>query len=58
MLYLETEHIEKHRQYAKPLTENDKIRLGKLCEGEFADVVNYILENDCKLEQEAIGFEY
>ena len=50
--------LEKHRQYAKPLTENDKIRLGKLRDGEFADVVNYMLENDCKLEQEAIGFEY
>jgi len=51
---MDTKTLEKYRQYAKPLTENDKIRLGKLCDGEFADVVNYMLEHNCKLEQEAI----
>lgn len=48
--------LEKYKQYVKPLTENDKIRLAKLYDSEFADVVNYMLEHDCKLEQEAIDF--
>lgn len=50
--------LEKYRQFAKPLTENDRIRLDKLRDGEFADVVKYMLEHDCKLEQEAIDFLY
>ena len=46
--------IKKYKASAKKLTENDRIRLKKLLGGEFDEVINYMLENDCKLEQEAI----
>ena len=43
-------------QYSKPLTENDRKRLLPLIETEFDEVVDYMLKNNCKLEQEAIHF--
>jgi hypothetical protein len=41
-------------QYAKPLTDNDRKRLSSLKNDEFAGVIEYMLENNCKLEQEAL----
>jgi hypothetical protein len=41
-------------QYAKKLTENDRKRLSLLQDTEFKDVIEFMLENDCKLEQEAV----
>lgn len=40
--------------YTKKLTENDRKRLSSMLEGEFGETVNYMLANDCKLEQEAM----
>ena len=41
-------------QYTKKLTENDRKRLGALAETEFEETVEFMLENNCKLEQEAM----
>ncbi len=41
-------------QYAKPLTDNDRKRLSSLKTDEFSGVIEYMLENNCKLEQEAL----
>ena len=46
--------IKKYKNFTKKLTESDRTRLQNLLGGEFDDVINYMLENDCKLEQEAI----
>ncbi len=46
--------LEKYKDFTKKLTENDKRRLKNLLGGEFDLVVRYMLEHDCKLEQEAI----
>lgn len=46
--------IKKYKDFTKKLTENDRTRLEYLLGGEFDEVINYMLENDCKLEQEAI----
>lgn len=46
--------LEKYKEYTKKLTENDRVRLRNLLGGEFDSVINYMLEYDCKLEQEAI----
>lgn len=43
----------KYKKYCKKLTDNDRKRLNNLLDSEFHDVVEYMLENDCKLEQEA-----
>lgn len=41
-------------RYSKPLTSYDRQRLLPLSTGEFKEVVAYMLENNCKLEQEAL----
>ena len=41
-------------QYTKKLTENDKKRLVALADAEFGETVEFMLENNCKLEQEAM----
>jgi hypothetical protein len=46
--------LEKHRDYWMKLTPNDKKRLERMIEGRFALLVKYMIENNCKLEQEAI----
>ncbi|MBR3336772.1 MAG: hypothetical protein IKG26_07045 [Bacillus sp. (in: Bacteria)] len=51
---MDVETIATNVDYAKPLTENDKRRLKNLLNGEFNDVVTYMLENNCKLEQEVL----
>ncbi len=52
--------ISELQQYAdltKPLTENDIKRLKNLLDSEFSDTVKFMLENNCKLEQEAMDTE-
>ncbi len=46
--------LQAYSGYTKPLTENDRKRLEKLCDSEFKDTVTYMLEHNCKLEQEAL----
>lgn len=51
---MDTETLERYLHLTKKLTENDRKRLEKLQVGRFKDVVDYMLEHNCKLEQEAI----
>lgn len=53
-LNMDSETIKKYKAFSKKLTEYDRTRLKNLLGGEFDEVINYMLENDCKLEQEAI----
>lgn len=46
--------LKENLQYTKKLTENDKKRLSALAETEFGETVEFMLENNCKLEQEAM----
>ena len=46
--------LENHRDYWMKLTQNDKKRLEKMIDGRFAQLVKYMIKNNCKLEQEAI----
>lgn len=40
-----------------PLTDNDRVRLNSLLEiGEYGEVINYMLDNDVKLEQEIVSY--
>ena len=41
--------------YTKKLTDNDRTRLGNLLDSEFKDTISFMLENNCKLEQEALN---
>lgn len=52
---MDIETLRAYNHYTKPLTANDKIRLGRLASGPYGPVVKYMIENNCKLEQEAIN---
>lgn len=52
-LYMDIPTLQKFFQYTKPLTEFDRTRLQLLEIPEFSDVIEYMLQNNCKLEQEA-----
>ena len=59
-LYMDAETLKKYRQFTKPLSTNDRKRLQLLLEmpefsGTDGDVIRYMLEHDCKLEQEAVS---
>ena len=51
---MDLDTLKKYEKMGKPLTENDRKRLGKLQEGQFSEIVDYMLEKNVKLEQEAI----
>ena len=52
--HMDIETLQQYHQYTKTLTENDRSRLEKLLDSEFRETVSYMLEYDCKLEQEAL----
>ena len=51
---MDVKTLKANLQYTKKLTENDKKRLAALAETEFGETVEFMLENNCKLEQEAM----
>ncbi len=46
--------LKENMKYTRPLTKNDKQRLNNIKNEEFQEVINYMLLNNCKLEQEAL----
>ena len=50
---MDLQTLKSNLKYTKKLTETDRKRLTNLADGEFKEVVNFMLENNCKLEQEA-----
>jgi hypothetical protein len=51
---MDVKTLKANLQYTKKLTENDKKRLSALAETEFGETVEFMLEYNCKLEQEAM----
>ncbi|HZK53715.1 MAG TPA: Wadjet anti-phage system protein JetD domain-containing protein [Desulfosporosinus sp.] len=51
---MDLETLKKYQEYSKKLTDHDRDRLIKLRGSQYEEVISYMLENDCKLEQEAI----
>lgn len=52
--HMDISTLKQYSELTKPLTDNDRKRLHHLIDSEFSEVVQYMLENNCKLEQEAI----
>lgn len=52
---MDIETLKAYKDYTKSLTENDRSRLMRLVDSKYGEVVNYMLENNCKLEQEAVN---
>jgi len=46
--------LDKYKEFWIKLTQNDKKKLGKLINGRFAQLIDFMIINNCKLEQEAI----
>lgn len=53
---MDVEILKKYSKYCKPLTDNDRKRLNAIMGKGYDDTINYMLEHNCKLEQEAIDF--
>ena len=51
---MDVKTLKTNLQFTKKLTENDKKRLVALADTEFGEAVEFMLENNCKLEQEAM----
>lgn len=65
-LYMDVATLEQYETDRKPLSDNDRKRLGQLkemlqaqkrqgeCLEDYGDVIDFMLEKNCKLEQEAV----
>ena len=51
---MDVETLSSNKEGWKELTKNDVKRLSKIKDGEFLGLIDYMLSNNCKLEQEAI----
>ena len=54
---MDAETLKENLAFAKILTENDKKRLAMLLDSEYEDTIRFMLDNDCKLEQEAMDLK-
>ncbi len=56
-IYMNVEQLIKYRKYCKPLENNDVVKAMSLLKINFySEVMEYMLENNCKLEQEIISW--
>ncbi len=54
---MEIDWLSKYSTYTKPLEPNDVVKAKKLCSyDEFSSIIEYMLEHNCKLEQEIISW--
>lgn len=55
--YMNIEMLDKYKRYWKKLNENDRTKAKSLIDIQYEkEVISYMLENDCKLEQEIISW--
>ena len=58
-LYMDVQQLINYRQYCKPLEKNDMVKASSLLKIHFYDeVMEFMIENNCKLEQEIISWLY
>lgn len=56
-LYMDVEQLMNYREYCKPLEKNDMVKVNSLLKVHFYDeVMEFMLANNCKLEQEIISW--
>lgn len=53
-LHMDVSTLKANKEFTKRLTDNDRKRLKNLLGKGFDETINYMLVNDCKLEQEAL----
>lgn len=53
--HMDIDTLVRYKEFSKKLTKNDRINLERLLiHDEYVSVINFMLENNCKLEQEAV----
>lgn len=52
--YMNIATLKQYFNFTKRLIDTDRKRLQNLTDSEFSEVIQYMFENNCKLEQEAI----
>lgn len=58
-LYMDVQQLKNYKQYCKPLEKNDIVKANSLLKIHFYDeVMEFMLANNCKLEQEIISWLY
>jgi hypothetical protein len=56
-MYMSVEMLKKYAQHCKPLSSQDKVKAENLiAKGKYSETLRYMIENNCKLEQEIISF--
>jgi len=54
--YMDIDTLVQYKKFSKKLTQNDRVNLERLLiHDEYKSVINFMLENNCKLEQEAVN---
>ena len=57
-LHMGVSELETYSGYGRELSEPDKVKARNLLQqGFYAEIMQYMLEHDCKLEQEIISYE-
>lgn len=51
---MDIQTLKEYSKFTQPLTQNDILRLNRLLNTKYHDTIYYMLEHNCKLEQEAI----
>lgn len=55
--YMTIEYLKKYSLYCKTMTENDNKKAVSLIKsGKYVDIMEYMIKNQCKLEQEIISW--
>ena len=58
-LYMNVFELAKYAQYCKELTDKDRVKADNLIvDGKYVEVLQYMLNNNCKLEQEIISISH
>lgn len=56
-LYMSTNELKAYDEYCKSLNDNDRVKAKNLIQsGYYTEVLQYMLDHNCKLEQEIISF--
>lgn len=54
--HMDVDTLVKYKEFSKKLTQNDRINLERLLiHDQYKNVIDFMLENNCKLEQEAVN---
>lgn len=58
-MFMSTDELKVYNKFCKPLVDNDRVKANNLIQsGYYTETLQYMLDNNCKLEQEIISFTH